>query len=212
MLDELLKKGKPLALCTVVAIKGSTPRKLGAKMVVLENDTPHGSIYGTIGGGAIEHRVRTKALQTLKQKQATLYDVALANELGMCCGGQMTIFIEPLEIKPHLIIFGAGHIGQALCQLGLSMGFQVSVADPREELFEAPEFTSAINRFDDYTKYDLEHMPFSPDTFAVVVTHDHKVDQELIEKILPKDFRIFFRFVFVKFFFVWFYNLNNFRN
>ena len=44
----------------------------------------------------------------------------------------MSIFIEPLENQPHLVVLGAGHIGLALSRLGLTMDFQVTLADPRQ--------------------------------------------------------------------------------
>ena len=188
LLNELLREGSPLALCTVIGIKGSTPRKLGAKMLVQPDGTPYGTILGTIGGGAIEHLVRAKALEIIKKGTAEVVEVALASELGMCCGGQMSIFIEPLENQPHLIVLGAGHIGLALSRLGLTMDFQVTLADPRQDLLDASKVPDTITCFEDYTAFDLEKMPFGHNTFVVVVTHDHRQDQELIEKILPKQF------------------------
>ncbi|HAW50986.1 MAG TPA: hypothetical protein DCX54_01470, partial [Flavobacteriales bacterium] len=52
-MQKLKEEGKNAALCVVTSTKGSTPRKTGAKMIVLEN----GSIYGTIGGGNLEKEV-----------------------------------------------------------------------------------------------------------------------------------------------------------
>ena len=190
LLNELLREGSSLALCTVIGIKGSTPRKLGAKMLVQPDGTPYGTILGTIGGGAIEHLVRAKALEIIKKGTAEVVEVALASELGMCCGGQMSIFIEPLENQPHLIVLGAGHIGLALSRLGLTMDFQVTLADPRQDLLDASKVPDTITCFEDYTAFDLEKMPFGHNTFVVVVTHDHRQDQELIEKFFRNNFII----------------------
>src|SRR3990170_2136784 len=78
------------ALCIVTNTSGSTPRKAGARMLVHADHTPLGSIEGSIGGGAIEHRVRNEALSAIKEAQPRQIKVSLTNELGMCCGGQMT--------------------------------------------------------------------------------------------------------------------------
>jgi xanthine dehydrogenase accessory factor len=187
-LEELMQKGQGLALCTVIATKGSTPRKLGAKMIVQDNGTNYGHIEGTIGGGAIEHLVREQALEIIGAGKPKIIEVALATELGMCCGGQMSVFIEPLIAKPHLLILGAGHISKALSTLAVQMQFDVTVADPRTDLLERQEFSSEVEMIEDYTSYDLEKIKFTSNTFVVVVTHDHKQDQELVEKILRREF------------------------
>src|SRR5579871_2388932 len=111
------------ALCIVVFVSGSTPRKPGAKMIVVDTGTSHGETIGSIGGGAIEHLIRRQAIQCIRQRQPKLVETSLKAELGMCCGGLMQVFIEPIAKKPHLICFGAGHINQALCPLAISLGF-----------------------------------------------------------------------------------------
>ena len=188
-LQALLEGPHPVALCTVVQTKGSTPQKVGAKMAVVHDGTSSGGIVGTIGGGAIEHQIRDKALEVLASGQSQLVETALSAELGMCCGGQMTVFIEPLEAKPNLIIFGAGHIGQALARQGVALDFQVFVADPRESLLRPDHFQKEVTLIADYTAYDLNRLPFSEKTYVVVVTHDHQIDQKLVELVLRKPFR-----------------------
>ncbi len=187
-LQELLEGPHPVALCTVVKTKGSTPQKIGAKMAVVSDGTPSGRIVGTIGGGAIEHQIRDKALEVLAGGQSQLVETALSTELGMCCGGQMSVFIESLQAKPNLIIFGAGHIGQALARQGVALDFQVFVADPRETLLRRENFDDEVRLIEDYTSYDLNQLPFSNQTYVVVVTHDHQIDQSLVEMVLRKPF------------------------
>ena len=188
-LQELLEGPHQVALCTVVQTKGSTPQKVGAKMAVVQDGTPSGGILGTIGGGAIEHQIRDKALEVLANGESQLVETALSTELGMCCGGQMSVFIEPLASKPNLMIFGAGHIGQALARQGVALNFKVFVADPREDLLQAGNFSPEVERIADYTSYDLSRLPFTDQTYVVVVTHDHQIDQQLVEMVLRKPFR-----------------------
>ncbi|HAG10728.1 MAG TPA: xanthine dehydrogenase [Desulfotomaculum sp.] len=91
-----LREGIPLALATVVSTSGSTPRKSGAKMLVFSD----GGITGTIGGGIIEEKVRQLGVSVLETGQVKLcafqLDNKAAGSLGMVCGGDMEVFIEPV--------------------------------------------------------------------------------------------------------------------
>jgi xanthine dehydrogenase accessory factor len=84
------------ALITIIATRGSTPRKAGAKMVIWAD----GRTYGTIGGGCGEAEVRGRALQALDEQQTSLYTVRMLNDIaadeGMVCGGIMEVFIQCL--------------------------------------------------------------------------------------------------------------------
>lgn len=99
---EVIKKllyfgetGVDAALITIIHTSGSTPRKPGAKMLVL----PDGSIYGTIGGGWGEAEVRREALDVLLYTKASReFRLALTNDVaagdGMICGGVFEVFID----------------------------------------------------------------------------------------------------------------------
>ncbi len=84
------------ALVTITRVKGSTPRKPGAKMLIL----PDGQTFGTIGGGCGEAEVRQQALNALTDNSSTNYWVNLTNDVaedeGMVCGGIMEVFIDVL--------------------------------------------------------------------------------------------------------------------
>jgi xanthine dehydrogenase accessory factor len=177
------------ALCTVISTRGSTPRKVGARMVVFADGSPEGSLEGTVGGGAVEHRIRAEALEVIAQSRPRTVEVALTTELGMCCGGQMTLFIEPLRARPPLILLGGGHVAKSLCDFAHQAGFDVHVADPREELLTQERFPQACALASDYENVDLENLPFGTDAFVVVVTHDHQMDQRLVERVLTRPAR-----------------------
>lgn len=185
---ELTQQKMPAALCTVVAYKGSTPRKLGAKMVVIANGDSHGRIIGTIGGGAIEHHIRAKALQMIKQGKKQLVVTSLRNDLAMCCGGEMSVFIEPFTSDPVLLLFGAGHISQALCPLALSLDFSVKVIDERTELLNEQCFKDCQKYEHQLTRFSFDDLPFGPDAYVVVASHDHALDQQIIEYALEREF------------------------
>lgn len=91
---ELKRRGEAVALVTVVATRGSTPRKAGAAMVV----DRAGRILGSIGGGCGEAEARQRALRALDDNASSLYELSLTNAVaadeGMACGGVMEIFIQ----------------------------------------------------------------------------------------------------------------------
>lgn len=186
---DLEKSGQSFALCTVVKVSGSTPQKISAKMIVVDNGTNEGTIFGTIGGGAIEHLVRQEAVKCIKEERSHFLETSLKNDLGMCCGGVMTVFIDLIKAKPSLICFGAGHIAKALCPLASQLGFLVSVVDTRRDLLSSPAFLDAHSRYDDISRFSLSDMPFSTNTYVVIATHDHALDQEVAENILAHPFK-----------------------
>jgi len=91
---RLEKEGRRVALATVIATKGSTPRKAGAKMLVRED----GSTFGTISGGCVEAEVSQIARQVLESGKPQVYASRLSDEeagqLGLACGGTMRVWIE----------------------------------------------------------------------------------------------------------------------
>lgn len=186
-LAEIADGPHPAAVVTVVAATGSTPRKPGATMIVVADGSEHGRIEGTVGGGAVEHQLRKAALEVVATTRPRSVEVALTKELGMCCGGTMTFFIESLRMRPPLVLFGAGHVAQALCRVATTAGFDVTVADPRDELLAL--CTDAVAVVEDYEREDFAKLPFGPDAFVVVATHDHQVDQRIVERVLPLPFR-----------------------
>ena len=87
---------RPCALATVVATKGSTPRKNGAKMLV---DPAHG-LVGTVGGGCGEAEVIMAAERALQTGTPQMVHVDLTDDplswTGSVCGGVLEVFVEPI--------------------------------------------------------------------------------------------------------------------
>ena len=95
--NELLNKGEPLVVATVVRTKGSTPQKPGAKLLVRKD----GSGVGTLGGGCVEGDIWFAAKELLKRGGEAQYrdyelNEELAAEDGLVCGGTMYFFIDPV--------------------------------------------------------------------------------------------------------------------
>lgn len=96
---EAMRGRRPCALATVVATRGSTPRKNGAKMLV---DPAHGLI-GTVGGGCGEAEVITAAGKVIETGVPQMVKVDLTDDplawTGSVCGGTLQVFVEPLVLE-----------------------------------------------------------------------------------------------------------------
>ena len=92
---SLISAGETVAVATVIRTKGSTPREVGAKMVVRGG----GEILGTIGGGCGEAEVWRTALSVIETRKPQTVLVDLTEEIDMksqgVCGGTMEVFVEP---------------------------------------------------------------------------------------------------------------------
>ena len=139
-LTAALARGESVAMVTIVAAHGSTPQRVGAKMLVFAD----GRTVGTIGGGCYEHDAFCKAREALGTRRSQLvhYELSddLAEESGLICGGQMDVFIEPIEPAPHLYILGAGHVGFQLGQIAPTVGFRLHVVDDRQKFANHERF------------------------------------------------------------------------
>ena len=96
-LSELKEQGIAVCLATIVETSGSTPREVGAKMVVCAD----GQSYGSVGGGCGENQIRSAALRIILQtRKPELLEINLLDDLGTrggdVCGGKLWIFIEPI--------------------------------------------------------------------------------------------------------------------
>ncbi len=96
-LEDLLAGGERLALCTILRLAGSGPRRAGAKMLFRES----GRSVGTVGGGVLEARVTVWAREALQDGHALCRSFAMdlthAAEDGMTCGGEVEVLVEPLD-------------------------------------------------------------------------------------------------------------------
>jgi xanthine dehydrogenase accessory factor len=183
--DDILRaienEKDPAAICTVVSTTGSTPRKAGAKMIV----TRCGKIYGTIGGGLLEKEVIDEALAVLKSGKAGIFRHELLRQHNMCCGGTVDVFIEKIEKRMKLYIFGAGHTGQALARFAAELDFDVTLIDDRSDYidkFEAGEVKKINCSFSDA----LKKLKFDERTCSVIVTYKHDIDRSVLAYCINK--------------------------
>ena len=188
VLKEALRKvdkGETIALVTIVETKGSTPRGVGAKMIVGKDSL----IAGTIGGGETEARVIEEAKQAIKEGKERLLTYHLTKEeaaldKGAICGGDMKVFIDILQPKEEVLIFGAGHIAVCLSRLAKMVGFKVTVIDDRKEFANKDKFPEADEIIAEIIGKALNHIKISPATYIVIVTRGHLKDEEVLASVI----------------------------
>lgn len=173
---------------TVIGAKGSTPREVGAKMIVRLD----GSITGTIGGSAVEALVIKDALETIRQGKPKRVEYSLddaeKSSTGMICGGRMQFFIEPLKRFPHLYIFGGGHVALPLAHMAAELGYLHHIFDDRPEFASAERFPQAAERRSAPFLELTRQLSLIQPAFIVVITRCHDTDLEVMRGILGKPY------------------------
>ena len=179
---RLSAAGQEAALATLILSVGSTPREEGAKMLV----KPDGSIMGTIGGGAIEKAAIKDALEVIRAGKARKieYRLSKGGELGMLCGGDAEVFIEPIGGAPSLFVFGAGHIAVPLAKMAAIVGYKISVIDERPDFATAARFPDAAEVVVSEIIPAYARLNIEKGSYIVIVTHGHKGDETALEGAL----------------------------
>jgi xanthine dehydrogenase accessory factor len=143
---RLLEERRPFVRATVVRAAGSVPGKVGASMIIRED----GTILGTVGGAALEEKVKELAAEALVQQRGDLhhFDLQRWREGGLpsLCGGSVDIAVEYIGAAPHLLIWGGGHVSQALAQLLPGLEYDYTIADDRPEWITTERFPAALER------------------------------------------------------------------
>jgi len=184
-LADIKDQGKQAVLAIVVRTKGSTPRKAGAKMIVMED----GSILGTLGGGSLEKKVVGESLEALKGGNAKLTSFTLEGSLDMMCGGELDVYIEPINQPEKLIIFGAGHITKALAPLMRSLDFRVTVVDDNPKIPEGDGFADIEVLLSEDMESYAERLTPESTAYIVILTRGFSTDKAILERLIAKDFR-----------------------
>ena len=181
---DVYASGKSAVLVTLVRCDGSTPRAVGAKMLV----DASGRIGGSIGGGTLEERAVNEARECLAEGRARLIDVKLGPDLGQCCGGAVEVFCEPLNVGPELYVFGAGHVAQALVSVLQATPFRVHVVDEREEwLASLP--ADCVRHPEGWDHVIASTRWLRAQSYVIVMTHSHDLDEEIVRAFAPIDVR-----------------------
>ena len=183
---EWSRAGKRMAVVSIVETVGSTPRKAGAKMLVSDRL----ELFGTIGGGCVEADVIFAARDVMRTMKPQVVRVDIkaknADEIDMLCGGELTLYVEPVMPDYKLLICGGGHISKALSRVCEGLEFRITVVDDREHFANNERFPGVETVFCDYG--DLtSRVTVTPLTFCVVVTRGHGGDEVCLRQLLATD-------------------------
>ena len=169
----------------LTAVRGSSPREAGAFMLVSAT-----AQTGTIGGGALEYMVIDRARQVLRAGgHADDLDIPLGPEIGQCCGGRVDVALRQLsaitverltarlaaelEARPHVFLFGSGHVGHALARALAALPLSVHVVDTRpDELADLP--ANVATHAVPMPEAIVRSAPAG--SSYVILTHDHALD------------------------------------
>ena len=98
----------------------------------------------------------------------------------------MEAYIEPLQELQSLVIFGAGHVGTAVARMAVDVGFDVTVVDERDDLADPIRFPDEVTVVEQDPRRALESLPWGPHSYHLIVTHNHQLDQDLVQACLPR--------------------------
>lgn len=175
---------------TVIETIGSVPTEVGTKMLV----TSKGLAYGTIGGGRLEKVTIEHCMKMLSEnnngnsKRGELIKWNLGKDLGMTCGGAVTFFFEVMDNNSwSVVIFGAGHVCNAIVNVLVTLTCQITCVDFRSEWLD--KLPSSEKLLKVYLEDMSEYVSSVPDNaFVLIMTPGHKFDWPVLEKCLKREF------------------------
>jgi xanthine dehydrogenase accessory factor len=192
---ELRTSREPAVLVTVTEVRGHAPREAGAKMVVSATRT-----WASIGGGNLEEEAVRRARELLSSGAvdptsftSSLSDKAPFQHGVQCCGGEVTVLLEPLAVVPAVAIFGVGHVGLELARILARHDLELHLVDSRTESLSDAALAPLA---DSVAAVHTHHVPVIPElvlgelprgTRVLVLTHDHAEDLAIIDAALRSD-------------------------
>jgi xanthine dehydrogenase accessory factor len=188
----LRRERRAAVLVTLVSVRGHAPREAGAKMVVAAEAT-----WDSIGGGNLEATAVSRARQMLRERAGipellslSLNDKVPAEHGVQCCGGEVSIVLEPLAVVPSVAIFGMGHVGVELARILARHDLELHLVDSRAEYVSEPALLPVTS--DAVARVQVHHAPVPElvlgqvpaGTHVVILTHDHAEDLALCDVAL----------------------------
>jgi xanthine dehydrogenase accessory factor len=193
--ERLRTERRAGVLVTLVSVRGHAPREAGAKMVVSADAT-----WDSIGGGNVEATAvdRARALLSAGDDQPTTFTLDLSDkavgEHGVqCCGGEVTVLLEPLGVRPSVAIFGVGHVGLELARILARHDLDLHLIDSRTHLLRddvlAPlaDADARVHVHHEAVLPELVLAELPAGTHVLVMTHDHAEDVALLDAALRAD-------------------------
>ena len=181
-LNDLMAAGEPLVTVTVVDVTGSVPQDRGAKMIV----TLSGLAFGTVGGGKVETKAIAEAQKMLNgaSENTQFAQWNLNKDVGMTCGGIIKLYFESHNVgRWRIVIFGAGHVANALITMLQHFDCTISCIDPREE------WLAKIPKSPKVTAIQAADMPsmvktLPDDAYVILMSMGHTTDKPVLIEIL----------------------------
>ncbi|KAA1419002.1 xanthine dehydrogenase accessory protein XdhC [Nocardioides humilatus] len=186
-------------LVTVTDVRGHAPREAGAKLVVTEDET-----WGSVGGGNLEEAAVRRARGLLRglaltgaaapvTEHHTLSDKAPAEHGVQCCGGEVTLLLEPLPVRPSVAIFGMGHVGLEIALLLSRHEVELHLVDSRADQLEATRLAPVLAGPASVAVHQVPVLPelvvaeLPAGTHVLVLTHDHAEDLAILDALLRSE-------------------------
>lgn len=182
LFEEIVRvreRGARAALATLIVAQGSTPGAVSSKMLVPEA----GPVLGTVGGGCLDAEVIALAKKVIADEEPRTFTYDMngpeAAEGGLACGGRVTVYLEPVTL-PRALIFGAGHVGQALCRAAAMAGFRITVVDDREAFASRHRFPEAAEVSVRSLEGPFDDLAVNAATHVLIVTRGHQHDRDIL--------------------------------
>ncbi len=198
-LQECRERRAPCVLVTVTDVRGHAPREAGAKLVVSADDT-----WGSVGGGNLEEAAVRRARGLLRgmritgsvapvTERHTLSDKEPVEHGVQCCGGEVTLLLEPIGVRPAVAVFGMGHVGFEIGLLLSRHDLEVHLVDSRAEQLDAGRVAPLLVGPADVHVHQVPVLPelvvaeLPPGTHVLVLTHDHAEDLAILDALLRSE-------------------------
>lgn len=172
---ELVRRGETFAVATVLQAHGS-PGKIGHKMIVMRD----GTTFGTVGGGATEEQIKADCLEALRRGEGAFKSYVLSTDKGLdsYCGGKQDMGIEIVPGRPHVLIVGGGHVGNAVGRLCALLDYGFSVVDDRPEMLSPDGWSGAESLFETDPGEFLREADLS--RFSHILLLNYSPDHDLV--------------------------------
>lgn len=209
-LQECRQRREACVLITVVEVRGHAPRDAGAKMVVSASRT-----WGSVGGGNLEEEAVRRARDLLAGSvrapaepetsapagpalepvmvRLALSDKAPVQHGVQCCGGEVTLLLEPVAATPSVAVFGVGHVGFELALLLSRHALELHLVDSRADQLNHERLSPILAGPADVRVHQVPVLPelvvaeLPARTHALVLTHDHAEDLAILDALLRSD-------------------------
>ncbi len=177
---RLRRLGQKCALATIVQVNGSIPSYESAKLLVRED----GSMVGTIGGGCVEAEVWNAAREVMETERPRQMNFSLGQDAaydnGLICGGQLSVFVEPVVPQPRAFIFGAGHISKSISKVATLAGFATVIVDNRASFANQERFPEADGIFAEEYEEVFPKLQVRDTSYLIIVTRGHRDDMRVL--------------------------------